>query len=259
MTSEYHVPLGVFLDFEGTLNDTQAGGRLYARDFVATVGRIHPVDPSVWPKAIIASLADLRSFQDKAASRPWSGYAAHRRGELLTWMRSLYGTAGLSLPADDDGVYRIARELEDSIPVRFAPLPGAVESVRGLAARGLRLYITSGAYSGYVRRCLSDAGVLELFSGVYGPDNLDTLKSGPSFFRRAFEVAGLPPARCLVVDDSDGPVCWARQAGAVAVHIRPPADGAAPRGESCFQSEEGVITVSSLSDVPCVIDGMTPR
>lgn len=255
MDSVHHARFdAVFLDFEGTLNDTQASGRLYARDFVATVGRAHKVEPGRWFGAIVQSLTDLRAFQDAAAAAPWPGYDAHRRRELLVWIRSLYGAAGVPIADDDDQAYQVARELELAIPVRFAPLPGAAETVRALADRGLRLYIASGANSRYVSRCLSGAGLLELFSGVYGPDNLDTLKSDALFFRLAFAAAMCRPERCLVVDDSPGPVCWARELGATAVYLGALPDG--PEGDSYLRL--GVMNLSSLVELLSVVDGSRP-
>lgn len=237
MDRVYHSPLdGVFLDFEGTLNDTRSSGRLYARDFVAAMGRRFDVEPASWVGAIAQSLDDVRALQDTAAKEPWPGHDGYRRRELVLWLRSLYGTAGVGLPAGDDDVYALARQLEDSIPVHFAPLPGADQLIRDLAGRGLRLHIASGAYSKYVSRSLSDSGLLSFFAGVYGPDNLDTLKTGPCFFTRAFAAAGCDPARCLVVDDSPGPVDWAAQVGARAIRV----------------GAEGV----DLADVISVIDGM---
>lgn len=257
MAQGYHSRFdSVFLDFEGTLNDTQASGRLYARDFIATVGRMHPGEPARWIGAIITSLADVRALQEKAAAEPWLGYDAYRRRELVIWLRSLYGAAGVALPDEDDQVYRLAWELEEAIPVRFAPLSGVDQTIRDLAARGLRLHIASGANSRYVSRCLSDGGLIELFCGVYGPDNLDTLKSGADFFRRAFSAAGCVPSHCLVVDDSPGPVRWALEAGARAIQVGPdpsvPAEGPDDR-----RTGQEVVCVSSLEQVVSVVNGMS--
>jgi beta-phosphoglucomutase-like phosphatase (HAD superfamily) len=256
MDQVYHSWLeGVFLDFEGTLNDTRASGRLYARDFMAVMGQRYDVPPASWAGAIVKSLDDVRQLQDTAAQEPWPGYDAYRRRELILWLRSLYGAAGVELPPCDDDVHALARQLEDSIPVRFAPLAGAGQLIRDLSGRRLRLHIASGANSGYVSRSLADHGLLEFFAGVYGPDNLDTLKSGACFFRRAFAAAGCKPARCLVVDDSPGPVCWAVEAGARAIRVGPVTQ--TYDGESGgLLAPSGVVMVASLADVISAIDGV---
>jgi beta-phosphoglucomutase-like phosphatase (HAD superfamily) len=125
----------------------------------------------------------------------------------------------------------LAWRLESEIPVFFVPLVGALEAVAGLRALGLRLFVASAAPSSYVRRCLEIAGLLGSFEAVFGPDVVDGLKCGPEFYRRAFRMAALEPEQCLVVDDSPGPLAWAREAGALAVGVgwsEPDPDHAAP-------------------------------
>jgi len=236
----------VLLDFEGTLNDTAGTGKLYARDFVNQMSREHRVNPQEWVRALGTAMEAVRRFQLDEAARPdgWRGYEDYRRRELTLWVHTLMREAGLQAP-DNDLALALGRRLEREIPLKMAPLDGALEAIAALSADGWRLFIASGAPSLYTRRCLETAGVAGSFETVYGPDVLDTLKQGTGFYRRAFEECRLSPSECAVVDDSPGPLEWAVEAGAGAVL----AVGEAAAGDDV----PGVKRVRNLSDLPLVL------
>lgn len=206
----------VFVDFEGTLNDAVASGRLYARGLISWMRGKHAAEPAVWVAALMKAMEGVYRQQLAAVVADpgtWPGYAEYRRRELIVWAQTLLSQAGFEAPAEAEAL-ALARRLEEDIPAEMAPLPGAIEMVRALAGRGWKLFIASGAPSTYTRQCLESGGVLGLFDQVYGPDVVDTLKQGPEFYRRAFRASGFDPARCAVVDDSPDPLAWALEAGA---------------------------------------------
>lgn len=245
VSSKARKPAAVFLDFEGTLNDTGGTGRLYARQFVARMGREYQLVPEVWVRALGSAMEAIQRFQaeDFSAGR-WRGYEDYRRRELTLWAHTVTGRAGL--PAlDDDQALSFALRLDREIPLEMVPLPGAAEMIAALCADGWRLFIASGAPSAYTRRCLQGVGVESSFEMVYGPDVLDTLKQSPEYFRRAFAHAGLRPQECAVVDDSAGPLAWAVEAGAAVVL----AVGEAAAGDV----GPGVQAVRNLTELPAVL------
>jgi beta-phosphoglucomutase-like phosphatase (HAD superfamily) len=95
----------------------------------------------------------------------------------------------------------------------------APEAIRALAAAGFTLNTASGEESGELHGYLSSMSVREHFSRLFGPDLVNAFKAGPVYYERAFVVAGLDPARCLVVDDSPEALGWAAAAGALTVLV----------------------------------------
>lgn len=92
--------------------------------------------------------------------------------------------------------------------------PGAVEAVRELKLRGLRLGIVTskmraGAYRG-LRHCGFDE---ELFGAVVGADDVSEHKPDPAPVRRALELLGAQPARAVMVGDSPHDLASGRAAG----------------------------------------------
>jgi FMN phosphatase YigB (HAD superfamily) len=72
---------------------------------------------------------------------------------------------------------------------------------------------------------LGRMGIVEVFSGLYGPDVVDHVKYGATFYETVFADACVPPETALVIE-SDSECCrWAREAGARAVWIDPDGRG----------------------------------
>jgi HAD superfamily hydrolase (TIGR01509 family) len=80
-------------------------------------------------------------------------------------------------------------------------LPGAVESVRALAASG-RLALATGSRSEGVRAILRRFGFEAWFSAVVTREDYDLEKPAPDAFLRACAALGEEPHRCLVIEDS---------------------------------------------------------
>ena len=256
-------PLAVFIDFEGTLNDVNGSGRLYVRDFLSWARGSYPADPAVWATALAKAMEGVFRNQAAAARHPaaWPGYVAYRRRELTVWAQDLFREAGMVVPGDEEAL-DLALRLEDEVPSKMVPLPGALELVNALADHnGRQLFIASGAPSTYTKQCLQSAGVLGYFQRVLGPDVVDTLKTGPEYYRRAFRATGYSPDQCAVIDDSPGPLAWALQTGARAVVAvgkaseTAEAAGAAGGPEPATPLPPGkLFRAASLSGVPAILE-----
>lgn len=223
----------VFLDYEGTLNDSMQSGRLYAGELAGYLGRRFP-DREIanCGRAVLAAMEATRSMPDQFGDgRTWPGYAEYRHRELRVWLKALLATAGLPLPTTDRDLDVLAADLVLNVAPRYAPTPGAVEAMHQLSRAGLRLYVSSGATTEYTARCLRDAGLIGLFADVFGPDKLDTLKIGAGYFAKCFRYADTDPARACVVDDSPGPLRWALALGARAIGVGVPAEQLALGGD----------------------------
>jgi putative hydrolase of the HAD superfamily len=112
--------------------------------------------------------------------------------------------------------------------------PGAVDAVRELRARGLRLGLISntGRTPGRVlRRLLEDADLLPCFDILVFSDEAQVRKPAAAIFRRVLDETQIDPARAVHVGDAAvSDVGGARGAGMRAIHFVP--DPSAPPAEA---------------------------
>jgi putative hydrolase of the HAD superfamily len=122
--------------------------------------------------------------------------------------------------------------------LEFAAFPDTAPALRELRARGTTLVVVSN-WDCSLRERLGDAGLLELVDGVVSSAEVGAAKPDPAPFRRALELAGVPPADALHVGDSlEGDLAGARAAGVPALLV---ARGGPP--------PPGVPAVASLADL----------
>ncbi|MCL8206628.1 MAG: HAD-IA family hydrolase [Actinomycetia bacterium] len=103
------------------------------------------------------------------------------------------------------------------------PCPGAVETVRRLAAAGLRLAVVSSKRRALLRRGLAALGLEGAFHAVVDADSTTRHKPDPEPVRLALSLLGdPPPARAVMVGDSPYDMAAATAAGVTAVAVRTP-------------------------------------
>jgi HAD superfamily hydrolase (TIGR01509 family) len=121
-----------------------------------------------------------------------------------------YGVA-LTMPDDKVRTYEIYLEI---IQGALPPLPGAVEFVHGLKARGMRVAVASAADRMKVEGNLAAIGLGEHdFDAVVTGSDVTRHKPDPQCFLMAAERIGIAPAHCLVVEDAHNGVLAAKAAG----------------------------------------------
>lgn len=107
--------------------------------------------------------------------------------------------------ADIDRVYGVFVPMNEKVAAQYAELiPGAVECVRSLRARGLKI----GSTTGYTRSIMAEILPLAAEQG-YAPDNLvcagDLAEGRPSplmMYRTFADLGVYPPASVIKVDDT---------------------------------------------------------
>jgi HAD superfamily hydrolase (TIGR01509 family) len=118
------------------------------------------------------------------------------------------------------------------------PLPGAREWLAALRVAGWKQSIASSAPRLNVATMLRVLQVDGYFDAIVSADDVTIGKPDPQVFLKAAEKLGVPPARCIVVEDAAAGVEAARRAGMRSVGVtkngRLPAD----------------LAVASLTDLP---------
>lgn len=122
--------------------------------------------------------------------------------------------AELALPVSPE---EAARERDAlflaSLPGNVRPMPGARELVAALRARGLPLGLATSGHRRYVELVLSELGIADAFAAVVTGDDVVRGKPAPDCYQLAAARLGLPPERCVAIEDAPLGVAAARAAG----------------------------------------------
>ncbi|USN98671.1 MAG: beta-phosphoglucomutase [Phycisphaeraceae bacterium] len=125
-------------------------------------------------------------------------YTDAERAEMAAWKNDRY------------------RALLDTIDAS-AILPGAIDRLDELAARGVALAI--GSSSKNARTILDRLNLISRFRVVVDGGDTARSKPDPEIFALAVERLGLPPHRCLVVEDAAAGVQSGLAAGCVVLAV----------------------------------------
>lgn len=98
--------------------------------------------------------------------------------------------------------------------------PGAQALLDLLAERGLRLAVASSSRTAWVETCLATMGIRGCFDVVVTGDMVSRSKPDPEIYRLAAARLGVPPERCLAIEDAPKGVQSAHAAGMTVVGIR---------------------------------------
>jgi beta-phosphoglucomutase-like phosphatase (HAD superfamily) len=101
---------------------------------------------------------------------------------------------------------------------RVPPLPGAVEKVREFARYAPQALVT-GSTTEQARTVLDSLGIADEFRAVIGCDQYSAGKPDPQPFLQAARTLGVPPYRCLCIEDSPSGVKAALAAGMKVVGV----------------------------------------
>ncbi len=91
--------------------------------------------------------------------------------------------------------------------------PEASRVVERLRRRGLAIAIASGSYEADIRSILRASGLEDAFAAVVGKDRIERWKPHPDTYLAAAAALGVPPARCLAVEDAEKGIRSAHAAG----------------------------------------------
>ncbi|AVH57271.1 MULTISPECIES: HAD family hydrolase [Streptomyces] len=155
--------------------------------------------------AYLTELGHPTSYEDSI--RDYMGAAMHRIHDLVQ------ERSGGRLPDDFDDVFHgrvfaaFERELE--------PVPGAVQVLEKLAADGVRYCVASSGSHERIRVGHRKTGLDRWFDEgrVFSSQDVGRGKPAPDLFLHAADRMGVPPQKCVVVEDSPLGVQAANAAG----------------------------------------------
>lgn len=99
------------------------------------------------------------------------------------------------------------------------PKPGFWELMAALEARGLPFAVATNSQRRFALKSLEAAGIAEKIPLLVARDQVARGKPFPDLYLKAAETLGLPPERCLAVEDSEPGLTAAHRAGCLPVLI----------------------------------------
>jgi len=98
-------------------------------------------------------------------------------------------------------------------------LPGVPEFITGCVMRGLSLAVASSSPQKVVHATLDELGLAKTFKVALSGDDVKKAKPDPAIFLKAASSLGVPPKRCMVIEDSPNGILAARRADMFTVAV----------------------------------------
>ena len=169
--------------------------------------------------------------------------------EARTILRAAYGAA---FPLEAV-LHAAAERYRSRVEREPVPLkPGVRALLEVLAARNIPRAVVTSTARDFARHKLRLAGLLEAFAFVVGGDDTARNKPAPEPYLLACARFGLPPERCLALEDSENGVRSALAAGLRVVQIP---DLKAPSADVL---RLGHAVLGSLAEVAALLGGRSP-
>ena len=133
--------------------------------------------------------------------------------------------AALGLPPgslQDDLAHALGQAYVDRSPYLPHLIPGAMEVVQALAARGHRMFILTNGFEEVQHIKMEHSGLRPHFEAVYTSDALGHKKPAPEAFHASLKAAGSRAEDAVMIgDDLECDVVGAQKVGMRSVHFNP--------------------------------------
>lgn len=135
---------------------------------------------------------------------------------------------------------------------RLEAVPGVAAAVDAVVAAGYLVCVASSGSHAKMRRTLTRTGLWDRFDGLlHSAEEVERGKPAPDLFLYAAARLRVPPARCVVVEDSRHGVAGARQAGMASVGY---AGGVTP----AVHLTEADVVITDMADLPAAVARLLP-
>jgi HAD superfamily hydrolase (TIGR01509 family) len=166
--------------------------------------------------------------------------------EIFTILKARHGLA----PSTGELARQFAAELIALLTLKAVPMPGVPAVLVWLRQAGYRLALASSSTPEVIAATLRALRIDEHFSTVVSSVEVGRGKPAPDVFLAAASRLGLPPTRCLVVEDSRNGVLAAKRAGMACVAV----PCAATRHQSFVEADQVLGSLEEL--VPLLPGGL---
>jgi len=154
-------------------------------------------------------------------------------------------------PVPDDFAARFSAAMIRALSEEVAAIPGAAEALERLTEAGLPWRVASNSSHDEMAVKFGRTGMVELIGGrQHSAEDMMRLglngKPDPHLFLAAAEAAGVPPACCVVIEDSIPGCRAARAAGMTCL-------GFSPHGSGAELAAEGAGVFKDMTELPALL------
>ncbi len=155
--------------------------------------------------------------------------------------------AHLGRPLPPGWVEAVRKRLIHTLSTESTMIPGARAAIDAVLAMGLPFRVASNSSHEEMRVKFAQTGLADLMAGrVHSARDVKAGKPAPDVFLAAAAAEGVPPAACLVIEDSLPGTRGAVAAGMAVIGFHPAGDGAALRAA-------GAIPIRSFDELPALL------
>jgi len=194
----------LFLDLYGVLVDSEVMEKAYNERMATILHRRYGGSIHTWRELQQKSYEWYLGEGFKLDGRPgperegdaWVEAVWRLMGDQIAW---LFTRAGIPLPPN---LPQYAEQLEEET---VRDIDALFEDVRPVLpwfrSAGHRLFLSTNATRSNGESALIGGRVREMFDGIVCLENAKAKKDRPSYWRRAFDIAGVEPVDAICVDD----------------------------------------------------------
>lgn len=140
--------------------------------------------------------------------------------DILDYAKAQAGPGGTAVY---ESLRREAFDILDKLELEGTPsatvYPDAVETLRYLASRGVRLCVLTNSGRKAASESLKKSGLGDFFEFVLTRDDTETMKPRPDGLAKAVALLGISPSEAYYVGDSRYDIMAAKQAGVKSVAV----------------------------------------
>lgn len=182
----------VLFDLDDTLHDDTYAYHSAAEEVAREVAAEHGIDALALKAAYIA---EAEGFWHRLS-------AADLKVKLAGIRAGMWQTALESVGVDDTELARRSAERYNAYRVKYFTLfPGAIEVLRSLRERGVKLGIVTNGLSETHREKIALLQISEYFDAIFLSDEVGMVKPDPLLFAHACRTLGGAPAHAAMVGD----------------------------------------------------------
>ncbi len=161
----------------------------------------------------------------------------------VEWSRYLHDVAGVTDSPEQINAEVVRRMLE-AYRVHLPLIPGAADAVRRIAAR-YPLGLASSSNRPLIDTVLEVSGLTGYFAATVSSEEVPRGKPAPDVYLEAARRLGVPPERCVAVEDSHSGIRSAKAAGLRVVAI--PNPSYPPDEEALTQADAVIASLDELT------------
>jgi HAD superfamily hydrolase (TIGR01509 family) len=133
----------------------------------------------------------------------------------------LFGELLEGKDADIASLIQEKRERMSQEPI--PPVPGAIELIQSLHAKGYKLAVASASTMPYINQVITSLSLTDYFGAICSTKECEHGKPEPDVFLLAAERLGSKPEECLVIEDGYSGMVAAAKAGMNCIGLVPDA------------------------------------